>query len=153
MIPPLPPEEPRSERRVHQALAGALDDRWTVLHSVGWQSERFGRPGDGEADFVLLSRRGVIVLEVKGGAVSLLDGTAADVAKELIRLTDQQIAVLQGLRRYRRMLIYGGAGTGKTVLAMAQARRLASEGFNVLLLCFNEPLGHKLNTEFANHES
>ena len=34
----------------------------------------------------------------------------------------------------------GGAGTGKTVLALEKARRLAAEGFSVLLTCFNRAL-------------
>jgi superfamily I DNA/RNA helicase len=48
------------------------------------------------------------------------------------------------------MLIYGGAGTGKTILAASHARYLAEEGFDVLLLCFNEPLGNRLKQEFAD---
>lgn len=65
------PQEPlstyASELAVRRALAH-LDDSWRVFHSVAWQSERYGRQGDGEADFVLLHPRcGLLVLEVKGG--------------------------------------------------------------------------------------
>jgi hypothetical protein len=265
MIPDSPPEHP-TERRVYLALRDGLGDDWTVFHSVRWQSERFGRQGDGEADFVLLHRKGLIFTEVKGGAISIrggkwsstsrdgsthdipdpflqcldsrktlsryiedrvpgvhplrsghsvcfpdirvesgfgpeapreividsvdmkqlettvgrivrhwgLDSTLssshikairdllaptvsvrplladalAGVERELIRLTEQQVAILQGLRSYRRMLITGAAGTGKTILATARARRLAEDGFQVLLLCFNEPLGQLLKREF-----
>jgi hypothetical protein len=42
------------------------------------------------------------------------------------------------------LLVIGPAGTGKTVLALAAARRLAGEGKTVLVLCFTEPLGRWL---------
>lgn len=65
---------PKSETVILAALK-RLDDDWTVLHSVAWQSPRNGRQGDGETDFVLLHpRQGVIVLEAKGGGVELVDG-------------------------------------------------------------------------------
>jgi hypothetical protein len=58
-----------SELAVRAALAH-LDDNWRVFHSVVWQSKRYGRQGDGEADFVLLHpSHGLVVLEVKGGSL------------------------------------------------------------------------------------
>jgi hypothetical protein len=65
---------------------------------------------------------------------------------DLVRLTEEQTSVLDGLRRTRRAVIYGGAGTGKTVLAVERARRLAEQGFSVLLTCFNRPLGEHLRS-------
>lgn len=63
-----------SERRVATALRSLPDD-WIVLHHVCWQSKRGGRQGDGEADFVLLHpKRGLLVLEVKGGGIEIHDG-------------------------------------------------------------------------------
>jgi len=60
-----------SERRVAEALR-RLPDGWVVLHHVSWQSKRGGRQGDGEADFIVLHpRKGVIVLEVKGGGIDV----------------------------------------------------------------------------------
>lgn len=58
----------------------------------------------------------------------------------LLRLTEEQFGVLDLLARERRVAVSGGAGTGKTVLALEKARRLAAEGFDVLLTCFNKPL-------------
>lgn len=69
-------DEPKedSERRVAIALRSLPDD-WIVLHHVCWQSKRGGRQGDGEADFVVLHpKRGLLVLEVKGGGVEIHDG-------------------------------------------------------------------------------
>lgn len=65
---------PNSERKLWRALEH-LDDEWYVFHSVAWQAPRGGREGDGEADFVLVHRRhGILVIEVKGGRVELIDG-------------------------------------------------------------------------------
>ncbi len=72
-------------------------------------------------------------------------GTAvADEERELLRLTEHQFSVLDLLGRQRRVSITGAAGTGKTVLALEKAKRLAGEGFRVLLTCFNRPLADHL---------
>jgi hypothetical protein len=61
-----------------------------------------------------------------------------------VRLTEQQARLLATLARHRRVAICGGAGTGKTMLALEKARRLASEGFQTVLLCYNRPLADHL---------
>jgi hypothetical protein len=72
-------------------------------------------------------------------------GTAvADEDRELLRLTEHQFSVLDLLGRQRRVSVTGGAGTGKTLLALEKAKRLAGEGFKVLLTCFNRPLADHL---------
>lgn len=74
-FPSSPPNDiPSSESKVWLGLAGLPAD-WHVFHSVRWQSIRGGREGDGEADFLLLHKDiGVIVLEVKGGSITVNDG-------------------------------------------------------------------------------
>ena len=47
---------------------------------------------------------------------------------------------LESLDLNRRVCVTGGAGTGKTRLAIAWARRAAARGERVLVTCFNEPL-------------
>lgn len=64
--------------------------------------------------------------------------------KALIRLTEQQFATLDVLNRQRRAAICGCAGSGKTMLAVEKAARLAAQGFRVLLTCFNKSLAHDL---------
>ncbi|WP_246756240.1 nuclease-related domain-containing DEAD/DEAH box helicase [Bradyrhizobium neotropicale] len=59
-------------------------------------------------------------------------------------LTTQQAEALRGIYRNRRALIEGGAGTGKTVLAIQAARDYAAQGKRVLLTCFNRNLGQWL---------
>lgn len=260
----------RSERLVWEALS-ALDDSWTVHHSLEWQSERDGRQDDGEADFVLVSpNHGVIVMEVKGGktievnsdgwistahngerhaiknpfkqaqaskralirflklrlvsspripfghlavfpsvtrlpalgpeapdeiawrqqeligiqdampvltehwrmappigedlasainAVLAPEGVIrSTLADEVTRInaqieswTAEQAEFLEGASSNARLLVSGGAGTGKTVLAVEAARRAADAGENVLLTCFNKPLGGYLESMFAGY--
>ncbi|WP_317493922.1 NERD domain-containing protein [Haloechinothrix sp. LS1_15] len=55
-------------------------------------------------------------------------------------LTAQQAKVLDMLREQSRVQILGGAGTGKTWLAVEQARRLAARGQRVALLCYSRGL-------------
>lgn len=64
--------------------------------------------------------------------------------RELLRLTEDQMTLLDNLAAHNRAAIEGAAGTGKTVLAMEKARRLATTGRRVLLLCFNSPLAQDL---------
>jgi len=60
--------------------------------------------------------------------------------RKIEELTHRQYNILRLLRRYRRAAIVGGAGTGKTMLAMEKAQQLANEGQRVLFLCFNRNL-------------
>lgn len=76
----------------------------------------------------------------------------ADVHARQFALTETQRHALDGLRRARRVIVYGGAGTGKTVLAEERARRLSADGFRVLLTCFNRPLGDAFADEFSDHD-
>ena len=81
---------------------------------------------------------------------TLLSQRVEEVVEELVEVTEQQAMVLQFMRRQRRALITGGAGTGKTVLAIEGARRLAASGRRVLLLCHREPLGRELQRQVAD---
>jgi hypothetical protein len=74
----------------------------------------------------------------------------ADAEELLIELTDTQIWVFSQLKSVRNALILGAAGTGKTVLAIERARRLAADGLSVLLVCYNELLGKRLGEELAD---
>ena len=60
--------------------------------------------------------------------------------QKILKLTDEQCSLLDFLGDRHRVLINGGAGTGKTVMALKKAREFALADKKVLLLCFNRPL-------------
>lgn len=70
-----------------------------------------------------------------------------------IELTERQTIVLDMLRRQTRVMIAGGAGTGKTLLAREKAVRLAQEGMRTLLMCFNRGLADHLREQSAGVEN
>lgn len=59
---------------------------------------------------------------------------------EIQTLTNTQIELFRRLQRTRRLSIGGGAGSGKTYVAVQRARDLARQGFETLLVCCSEPL-------------
>ncbi len=73
----------------------------------------------------------------------------ADDEREIIRLSAEQFAILDALRAQRRALIIGVAGSGKTLLAAEQTRRMAEAGHRVLLTCFNRPLAEFLRASIG----
>lgn len=60
--------------------------------------------------------------------------------EQLIQLTVDQTRLLNAYGRNRRMLVTGCAGSGKTLLAVERAKRLAADGQDVLFVCFNRRL-------------
>src|SRR5204862_7906892 len=60
----------------------------------------------------------------------------AEAERSLLELTEQQYTLLDMLARHTRAAIAGCAGSGKTFLAAEKARRLAKNGFRVLVVCF-----------------
>jgi hypothetical protein len=59
---------------------------------------------------------------------------------DLLKLTTEQVASLDAMEENPRVIFQGAAGTGKTLLALEQARRNASKGRKTLMLCYNKYL-------------
>lgn len=74
----------------------------------------------------------------------VLRAAVDDAEQQRIRLTANQAKVLRVIGGRRRAVVSGGAGTGKTVLAVEKAKALAKAGLRVLLLCYNRPLADSL---------
>lgn len=64
---------------------------------------------------------------------------------ELQELLDEQVSALSSLAENRAVKFNGAAGTGKTFLALEQARRAAEQGDRVALLCYNRNLARHLS--------
>lgn len=64
--------------------------------------------------------------------------------ESLIKLSEHQQSVVRGLMANPRVRVQGGAGTGKTLLALHAAREMARRGKRVLLTCFNIGLAEHL---------
>ena len=65
-------------------------------------------------------------------------------------LTQEQLSVLDGLLENDRCLIKGGAGTGKTTLAVHLAKEMHRAGKRVGLFCFNCQLASELQLSTAD---
>ena len=63
---------------------------------------------------------------------------------EIQTLTNSQIDLVRRLQSARRLAIRGGAGSGKTYVAVHRARELARQGFRTLLVCHGQPLAAHL---------
>jgi hypothetical protein len=93
-------------------------------------------PGLGKEEFARL--RSVICPPVE--FPETMAGRIALDKKAMWRLSKSQAHLIDGMVANRRLRIPGGAGTGKTVMAMHGARLLAEEGKHVLITCFNSKL-------------
>lgn len=80
-------------------------------------------------------------------------GTAiAEEESALCRLSYEQETCLDFLTLNPRCVVEGGAGTGKTFIALEVARAFAAWGGRVLFLCFNRPLAALLRQKCAEFE-
>jgi hypothetical protein len=73
----------------------------------------------------------------------------AEIAERVHALTDDQMRLIDAVADNPRILCSGGAGTGKTFLALELARRWAADGARVLLACQSPWLRHWLAERFA----
>ena len=138
----LRPDLPREVVIDHRDLA-RLDERLTDLFRY-W----FDR-----AEKAPLGQEGIALLEsVLANAFELRAPLAYEFDEEqrqLLHLTTEQYRVLDLLARQTRAAIAGCAGSGKTFLAAEKARRLAGQGFRVLVV-FNLLLAQHLRRGLAD---
>jgi hypothetical protein len=112
--------------------------QWVVRAMRYWR-----QPGDAQP-----SMRGLRIIEgilckpidVRPVLRAVID----DAEAQRIRLTQNQAKVLRIIAGRRRAVVSGGAGTGKTLIAVEKAKQLAEQGLSVLLLCYNRPLADSL---------
>ena len=127
------------------ALVGTATD---LRDSRRWIDSVFAYWGSNVRNVVAPGRRGLeVIREVFARSFEVAPLVATRLAEQEVRrlaLTQDQMRVLDFVRSHRRVAVRGGAGTGKTVLALEKARRLSDEGFRTLLTCYNRQLADHL---------
>lgn len=86
-------------------------------------------------------------------ANALTSANISAAEKRVLELTSNQSALLSFIKSRRRAIITGGAGTGKTVLALEKAKELAADGYRTLVTCYNRPLADYLKLNLASEEN
>ena len=85
-----------------------------------------------------------------------LDGSEGRVLQwARTRLDDEtrvHLANVAGLDANQRVLVTGGAGTGKTMLVLSWAKRAADRGERTLVVCFNKPIANLLQQELETRD-
>lgn len=126
----LPPESPReitldirSLDNAEKAINTAFDYWGTKYKMINLDNQHF--------------QKVVNVLCPHFHVVPKLRTKIEEMEETYIQLTKQQASLLDFLEEQKTAVIHGLAGTGKTVLAIEKAKRLALQEEQVLLLCFN----------------
>lgn len=91
----------------------------------------------------------VASLEGRGLPQRDLIGQAAEREDQVERLSAEQAVILDAVRLLHRVEVRGGAGSGKTWLAVEQARRLTRAGHRVALTCYSRGLAAWLERRVA----
>jgi len=111
-----------------------------------WRKALPGRKGLSRED-------GQRVLEALAPSFSIvrsLRQTLDEREEQFVQLTYEQARVVHYLDEQRHAAIHGAAGTGKTLVAVEKAKRLASPTEPVLFLCYNAALKAFLETNHAH---
>lgn len=133
-----------------------IGDRRDLSALSAWVDQAFGYWAAGEGPVRPIGKNGIDVLVALFARATttrpLLSARIADEDAKRLTLTERQAAILDFLRRQRRVMIAGGAGTGKTLIAREKATRLAAEGLRTLLVCYNRGLADHLREQSAGIE-
>lgn len=106
--------------------------------------EKYGFKGDTLTNEQI--RKAEMFLRGNFGAIPSFNIILDEIDKKIVNATEDQYSVLEMLDENNRVIIKGGAGTGKTLIGLEHCRRLALKGQRVLYLCFN-----KLLSDYLKH--
>ena len=120
-------------------------ERWKDVYGSDVPSERL--PSEEDIEYIATLLRGDFD---KALAVSAQIRYSEE---ELINLTNEQYKCLDQIEDNKRCLITGGAGTGKTLIAIEEAKRSAVLNQKVAFVCFNKNLGSWLEQYFEEAPS
>lgn len=97
-----------------------------------------------------LIRAVIDIIAPEFGVFSSLRSSRLAAQTLFYKMTREQSFLLDYLEEQTTAAIHGCAGTGKTMLAIQKAKRLAEEGEPVLFLCFNAFLRDHLKEQYEN---
>jgi hypothetical protein len=83
--------------------------------------------------------------------VPKLSSIVDEVDNRLVELTSEQYNTFRMVSNNPRMIISGRAGTGKTLIALEQAKRNAAMGKKVLYLCYNRLISSYINYQLSKY--
>lgn len=135
----LPPEAPREIVLDRKSLD---DPERAIVDCFSYWAKKFRRVRLSPTQF----KKVTAVLCPHFHVVPKLKTRMEEMEESYIRLTSQQSVLLDFLEEQRTAVIHGLAGTGKTVLAVEKARRIASQQESVLFLCYNSFLRDMLKS-------
>jgi len=112
--------------------------KYSDTESSFWYNDQDSRPSKKDCEVFKNALRGDFRYDY-----ALINRIADD--EYLIKeFTEQQFELIDSIYDNPRNLILGGAGTGKTIMALEVARRKSEEGLRVGLFCYNKLLGSEI---------
>lgn len=85
-------------------------------------------------------------------AIPTMNTILNDVDNIIVEATEEQFRVFEGFEENKRVVLKGGAGTGKTLLGLEHARRVSTKGLKVLMVCFNRLLSESISYNLKTKE-
>lgn len=118
-----------------------------------WQERLRAQRGGREPEGLPPAARAQVVRELAPDfdLIPSLRARISEVDEELVRLTERQKELLEGFVDEPRVVVKGGAGTGKTLLACEEAIRLAREGRRTTFLCYGSRLANHVRQAIERH--
>ena len=114
-------------------------------------------PADSNTQYDPLGETGIRILHDlfnKGFSLDVSLSSMLEIEdRKIEKLTREQNHFLDLTVHQKRIAVIGGAGTGKTTLAIEKIRRLSKQGLSALYLCFNRPLAAHVKRELKEERN
>lgn len=139
-------EAPRDRTLDRAALAGPLESVLLPLLAVAEAQLVARKPGSAVPPPLEPARLAATLQALRPDLRLVPNLSAPEFDAHLARLSAEQLAVFQLIEGNPRLRVTGGAGTGKTLIALEACRRerAARPGARIGLVCFNRLLGQHL---------